>query len=46
LTSHETTWQSDRRSGEESDRGDDGEDHFEFDDSTRLVFECKVLVCL
>lgn len=32
LASHETTWQGSHGGGQESERGDDGEDHFEIED--------------
>jgi hypothetical protein len=34
LASLETTWQGDHRGGEESERRDDREDHFGFEDAT------------
>lgn len=36
LASLETTWQGDRRGGEESERGDDGENHFGFEDAIEV----------
>lgn len=46
LAGHETTWQGDHGGGEESERGHDGEDHFEFEDGIKGCFLLYIVDCL